>query len=226
MVDNDQTLTLGLNGTNTKQSSGFIIWFQIQGFCVKVVSVSQWLFHWNRRTQLEFHCPHAQHIIWLLRTQCEGFFPSMLTQSAMPQGWLSNTITHTPTLMHLTVMWQWCRDGFRGAFTINLTVELPYFLHTDSYTVSHVYEIMSHDTEFFLSLYYIWYHMLLPGWCYSLGCTPGLPLTQLSSGKISFWEPLPAKGRERVLRGYRTTKCSGIERWFTSDQKWSALKIK
>lgn len=40
MVDDDQTLTCGLNGTNTKQNIGFIVLCQMQGFCVSGVSVA------------------------------------------------------------------------------------------------------------------------------------------------------------------------------------------
>lgn len=195
-----------MNGTNTKQNSALIILCQIQGFCVKAISVSRRLFHSNRQTQIEFHCPHAQHIIWLLHLNVRDFSPNMLTQSVVPQGWLSNTITHTPTLMHLTV-WDTvepkCCDGFSGAFTINLTVALPYFLHTDSYTVSHVYEIMSHNNEFLISPLQLIPHSSLPGWCYSLGLHSRSFSKPIILRQISFWEPVLTKGCNG-LRGHQT----------------------
>lgn len=83
-------------------------------------------------------------------------------------------------------------------------MELPYFLHTDSHnTVSHVYEIMSHDDNaFLLSLLQMiprsatWMMLLSPH-------TPGLSLTQLSSDKSHSG----SRSQLKDVRGF----CEGIE---------------
>lgn len=93
-----------------------------------------------------------------------------------------------PTLMQLAVV----EYGFNsagakklnGALFINLIVTLSYFLGTGKHSVSHVYEVMSHDNEFLIASL-----QLIPkAGCYldevtALASTSGLFLTLLSSDK-------------------------------------------
>lgn len=72
----------------------------------------------------------------------------------------------------------------KGALSFNLIVALPYFLHTDSYTVSNDYGIMSHDNEFLIAPPQRIPHTgLYLGIVTALRRTPGLFLTPLSSDK-------------------------------------------
>lgn len=66
-----------------------------------------------------------------------------------------------------------------------------------------------------------WHHVLLPGWCYSLGLHCRSFFNPIILRQISFWESLPAKGWKSGLRWYWTSSCGGIEWWFTSDQECS-----
>lgn len=141
-------------------------------------------------------------------------FPlNMLTQSAVPQGWLSNTITYTQRQTHAhsnappgcgDAVYRWCCDGLRGALTINSTVARSYFpSHKLSHTGSHVYEIMSHgDAEFLIST------TVDTTLCYLDDVTFSNPLILR---QISFWEPHPGRGCKRVLWGYWTTRCGEID---------------
>lgn len=117
--------SVGLNDPNTKQNSGLNS--PKRGMCMKVVSVSQRLFHWKTMGRSS---GFTVHMLSTLSGFCTSvwkiFSPNMLTQSV---GQKADSVTLSHTHAHLNAS-QGCGIQFRKAMPWWILTVIHYFFNS------------------------------------------------------------------------------------------------